>query len=77
MAEENKQEGKTGGKNILPTIIKVLIGLALIVLGVYMLFFYRSSCCCPWWVYTWVVIRGCAGPFLLLAGLITLAIAKE
>jgi hypothetical protein len=26
---------------------------------------------------TWVVIKGCAAPFLVLAGLITLAIAKE
>lgn len=77
MAEEIKQEGQEKSKKVLPVILKVVLGLAFLILGVYMLFFYRSGCCCPWWVYTWIVIRGCAGPFLLLAGLITLAIAKE
>lgn len=68
MAEEVKQEEKQGGK-ILATIFKVILGLVFLVLGVWALI--------TWWGDLLLVIRGCIGLFLLLAGVITLAIAKE
>jgi len=72
MAEEFKQEEKkTQGKNIMPVIFKVVLGLAFLVSAVYLLI--GKS----WWQDTWFLIRGCAGPFLILAAIITLAIAKE
>ena len=72
MADEIKQEEKkTEPNKMLSTIFKVVLGIAFIVAAVYLLVG-RS-----WWMQTWVVIKGCAAPFLVLAGLITLAIAKE
>lgn len=74
MADEQKQEEKKccDGKNVFGTFLKVLLGLAFIVIALYLLFG-RG-----WWLaYTWPVIKGCAALFLILAGLITLAIAKE
>jgi hypothetical protein len=65
MAEgaENK-----GGK-ILATLFKVILGLVFLVLGVMAII--------RWWHLIILLIKGCLGPFLLLAGIITLAIAKE
>jgi hypothetical protein len=72
MADEIKQEEKKADANkMLSTIFKVILGIAFIVAAVYLLV---GRC---WWTQTWVVIKGCAAPFLVLAGLITLAIAKE
>lgn len=73
MADEIKQEEKKccDGKKTLSTLLKVVLGIAFIVVAIYLLVS-RS-----WWMQTWVVIKGCAAPFLILAGLITLAIAKE
>jgi len=72
MAEEVKQEEKSGeAKNIASTIFKVILGLILFILAVYLLVGRN------WWQHTWIVIKGCAGPCLILAGIITLAIAKE
>lgn len=65
MAEEGK------GKNVMATIFKVILGLVFLALAVYVL------AGRGWWMYTWKLIKGCAGPFLVLAGIITLAIAKE
>ena len=59
-----------GGK-VFGTIFKVILGLAFLGLAAYLLIVRM------WWGYTWLVIKGCAGPFLILAGIITLAIAKE
>ena len=70
MAEELKQEEKKAdAKNVLGTIFKVLLGLAFLALGL-------------WAVIRWfdslkIVFTGCIGLFLILAGVITLAIAKE
>jgi hypothetical protein len=70
MAEEVKQEEKKAdAKKIASTIFKVILGLAFLGLGV-------------WAIIVWLkdlllVIRGCVGLFLILAGIITLAIAKE
>jgi len=70
MAEELKQEEKKpeSGK-VLWTIFKFVLGLVLLVLGI-------------WAVIVWfdslkIVFKGCIGLFLVLAGIITLAIAKE
>lgn len=67
MAEEIKQEGK-GGK-IFATIFKVILGLVFLILGVLAIL--------KWWPLILDLVKGCLGPFLLLAGIITLAIAKE
>lgn len=70
MAEEIKQEEKKGNvKKVLSTILKVILGLAFLALGVLAIRAWKSDLL--------VVIKGCLGLFLLLAGIITLAIAKE
>lgn len=70
MAEEIKQEEKKADtKNIFGTIFKVILGLVFLVLGVWAII--------GWWPQVWTMIRGCIGLFLILAGIITLAIAKE
>jgi len=72
MAEEVKQEEKKCECTKAPSaILKVLLGLAFLALAVYLLIG-RS-----WWTYSWTLIKACTGPFLILAGLITFAIAKE
>ena len=65
MAEENKADGK----KLVATILKIILGLILIVLGVLMVI--------GWWDQLVMVVKGCLGLFLILCGLITLAIAKE
>lgn len=70
MAEETKtEEKKVDVKKILSTIFKVVLGLVFLVLGLLAII--------RWWNLLLLVIKGCIGPFLLLAGVITLAIAKE
>lgn len=61
MAENNK--------GLIATVLKVILGLILIVLGILMVI--------GWWAQLVMVIKGCLGLFLILCGLITLAIAKE
>lgn len=72
MVEEVKQEEKKEkvevGK-IISTILKVILGLAFLALGVGLILIWRHDLV--------VVFKGCIGLFLILAGLITLAIAKE
>jgi hypothetical protein len=69
MAEELKQEEKAEGGKMMGTILKVILGLAFLVLGVMAII--------RWLPDLLIVVKGCIGPFLLLAGIITLAIAKE
>ena len=70
MAEETKQEEKkVDVKGALSTIFKVILGLVFLALGVWAIV--------VWWRDVLLVIRGCVGLFLILAGVITLAIAKE
>jgi len=70
MAEEVKQEEKkTDVKKIMSTVFKVVLGIVFLALGVLAVI--------RWWPHLFLVIKACIGPFLLLAGLITLAIAKE
>jgi len=70
MAEEVKQEEKkTDVKKILWTIFKVILGIAFLVLGVLAIIYWRYE--------VKMLIKGCIGFFLLLAGVITLAIARD
>lgn len=65
-----KQEGKAEEKkNVAGMILKVLIGLTLLVLG--------GLALLTWWSQLLVIFQGSIGLFLILAGIITLAIAKE
>ena len=69
MAEELKQEEKKDGKKVLATIFKVVLGLILLTLG--------AMAIMRWWDKLLMIVKGCMGLFLILAGIITLAIAKE
>ncbi len=70
MADEAKQpEQKTDMKKVFSTVFKVILGLAFLAFGAWLV--YRG------WVYLWYVIKGTVGLFFILAGVITLAIAKE
>ena len=70
MAEEVKTEAKKeDGKKMMATIFKVILGLAFLALGAWLV--YKG------WYYIWVLIKGSAGIIVILAGIITLAIAKE
>ncbi len=70
MADEVKQTEKKGeSKNMAATLLKVAIGLMLLVLGGWALL--------VWWSFLIALIKGSIGLFLILAGIITLAIAKE
>jgi fatty acid desaturase len=66
MAEEIK---KNEVKKIPATLFKVVLGLIFLGLG--------AAAILQWWVSLLMVIQGCIGLFLILAGVITLAIAKE
>jgi fatty acid desaturase len=70
MAEEVKQEEKKGDvKKTMSTVLKVLLGLVFLALG--------ALAIIKWWPDLLILIKGGIGLFLLLAGVITLAIAKE
>ena len=71
MAEEIKKEDKCcgQGKKGFATLLKVVLGLVFLALGAMAI--YR------WWGLLLMIIKGCIGLFLILAGVITLAIAKE
>ena len=56
-------------KKTLSTLFKVLLGLAFLVAG--------GLTILRWWKLLLMIIKGCIGLFLILAGVITLAIAKE
>ena len=70
MAEEVKQEEKkVDTKKVIATILKVILGLVLLVLGILAII--------TWHRHLLLVIRGCIGLFLVLAAVITFAVAKE
>lgn len=58
-----------GSKKAAATLLKVLLGVVFIVLGILAVV--------NWWGSLVELFKGCIGLFLILAGLITLAIAKE
>ena len=72
-AEEQKccgTEKKCGDpKKNLATLFKVILGLVFLVLG--------GLAILKFWGALLVMVQGCVGLFLILAGVITLAIAKE
>jgi hypothetical protein len=68
MAEEAKKEGAEKSK-VFSTLLKVILGLVFLALGVLAIL--------RWWKVLLLIVKGCIGLFLLLAGVITLAIAKE
>jgi hypothetical protein len=70
MAEEVKQEpAKVETNKVFSVALKMVLGLGFLALGVLSIV--------RWWMHLKVVILGCLGLFLLLAGIITLAIARE
>lgn len=70
MAEEVKQEEKqVETKKTMSTIFKVILGLVFLALGVLAIL--------RWWSLLLMIVKGCIGLFLILAGVITLAIARE
>jgi uncharacterized membrane protein len=73
MADEKKccedKKGCCDPKKALSTLLKVVLGLAFLVLG--------GLAILKWWSALLIIVQGCIGLFLILAGVITLAIAKE
>ncbi|PIP18938.1 MAG: hypothetical protein COT38_00510 [Candidatus Omnitrophica bacterium CG08_land_8_20_14_0_20_41_16] len=70
MAEEVKKEEKRCDiKKAFSTFLKVVLGLVFLGLG--------AMAILKWWKLLLMIIKGCIGLFLILAGVITLAIAKE
>lgn len=67
--EEEKEEKKTESKAAVKTILKIILGLIFVALGLGAIFIWRVD--------VLTVIRGCVGVFVLLAGIICFAIAKE
>jgi len=70
MAEEIKQEEKKCAcVNNSSVIFKVAVGLAFLAVGFALVI--------VWWPELLRLAKGCAGPFLILAGIVTLVVAKE
>ncbi len=70
MAEEVKQEEKKAeSKSGFSAAVKYILGLVLLVVGL--------AAVIRWRIPLLIVVKGCIGLFLILAGIITLAIAKE
>jgi len=65
--EELEKEDK--GKEVFKTALKIALGIVFILIGVVL--FIR------WWPSFLVVLKGCLGPFLIFAGIIAIAIARE
>ncbi len=64
---EIKEEKKSS--EVFKTALKIALGGIIFLIGVWAVI--------GWWEYLWQVFKGCIGIFLILAGLITIAIAKE
>jgi len=74
MAQEEKkscgtEEKRCDSKKMFSTLLKVILGLVFLVLGGWAILQY--------WKELFSIVKGCIGLFLILAGVITLAIAKE
>ena len=65
MADEQKKNASQTAK----TVVKVILGIGLLVLGVWLLWLWRWD--------VWTIIKGFMGLAVILAGVISLAIAKE
>lgn len=72
--QENQGDKELEAKNE-PTIaiplsmVKLIVGVGLVILGL--------TAVLGWWEYLVVVIKGCIGIILILAGAVVIAIAKE
>ena len=69
MAEEVKQVEKKENSKALSMILKVLLGIVFLALGIWAIMVWRYDLI--------VLIKGSVGLLLILAALITFAIAKE
>ena len=72
MAEETNDKKVGGKKNCCVCSkpgIKVIIGVALIIVGL--------TAVISWWSNLLILLKGCVGLFLIMAGAIAIAIAKE
>ncbi len=77
MVEEAKQndqpqaekKDKKPASEVAKTILKFILGIAFVVAGILL--------AVHWWTHLRDLIKGCAGLFLVLVGLITIAIAKD
>lgn len=75
MAQEEKkccattEEKCCGPKGVISTLLKVILGLLFLALG--------GLAILKYWKALLLIVKGCIGLFLILAGVITLAIAKE
>lgn len=70
MAEETKkEEKKVDVSKLAGTVFKIILGVVFLALGAWAII--------VWFPELKTVFKGCVGLFLVLAGLITLAIAKE
>ncbi len=67
MAEEIKEKAESG--KVAKIILKVILGIVLLVVGLVLVWLWRED--------LFTLFRGGLGVFLCLAGVITLAIAKE
>ncbi len=66
--QETTEEKKSQGE-VVKTVFKYLLGIILVIVGIVFVWVWRKD--------LWTVIKGCLGLFLILAGAITIAIAKE
>lgn len=62
--ETKEEKSKNAG-----VILKIILGIVFVLLGLLAVV--------GWWQDLWTVFKGCIGLFLILAGVITIAIAKE
>jgi len=67
MAEQATEKKDSGAAA--KTLIKMIIGIVLIILGLWAVIAWREN--------LWIVFSGCIGLFLIMACAITFAIAKE
>lgn len=68
MADEGKK-CCCGANKAFSALFKIILGVAFLVLG--------GLAVLKWWKALLLIVKGCIGLFLILAGVITLAIAKE
>jgi len=69
MVEEEKKAAKKPAKEVVGKVLKVILGIVLVVLGIWGIYLWRGD--------VLTIIRGAVGVVFLLAGIICFAIAKE
>lgn len=77
MGEEAKQNSqpqaekkdKKPASEVVKTVLKFILGIVFVAVGIFL--------AVHWWTHLRDLIKGCAGLFLVLVGLITIAIAKD